>query len=327
MNTNILVSSKEIEKKRFIIGTHDGIFHSDEVVACAILALYHHNEQIEIIRSKNVAFLFSKEVDIMVDVGGGFYDHHQPGGNGKRENDVPYASAGIVWREYGKEVIHKCSCELYGNSTDYIVSHVFEDIDEKLIQEVDKEDNGIPTYVHTFSFISSFLPVYNSSHYSFDEGFNLALNVAIQILEHAIFESIGKMDAQKAISKMIKNNGIIDYHILEIPSQTFPWLEPVTFHNNTTSCFGDSQLIYFVIFPYPSGGWAAQCVPPSLGSKYEQRVPFPKEWAGQTDRLTEISGIKDAIFCHNGCFFVKATSKEGVIALCRKAFLDYEDSL
>ena len=328
MNTNILVSSKEIEKKRFIIGTHDGIFHSDEVVACAILALLHSGEQIEIVRSKDVSYLVEKGADIMVDVGGGFYDHHQPEGNGKRENDVPYASAGIVWREFGRELICKCYNYLYNvklNSKDHLTLYIFEEIDEKIIQEVDKEDNGISTSIHSFSFIPSFLPIYDSNYCDFDKGFKLALNATIGILEHEIFSTISRFKIILDIHYMIKNNSI-DNRILEVPSQIFPWLEPIVSHNSKHT-FNTWKYIDFVIFPYPSGGWAAQCVPPSLEKKFDQGVPFPKEWAGQTGKLAEISGVEDATCCHKGCFFVRASSKEGVIALCRKAFLDYEDSL
>lgn len=330
MKTNILVSSEKEKLKRFIIGTHDGIFHADEVVACAILCLFHSDDDIEIVRSKNVAFLYSKEVDIILDVGGGCYDHHQKGGNGKRKNGFPYASAGLVWREYGELLISKCCNKLYGVSfelNETMLSYLCKLLDEKLIQEVDKEDNGIYTSLHTFSFISSFLPMYESSYCSFDEAFELALHTTIQILQHEIFQAIARLKAQKDISNMIKNNGIIDFHILEIPSQTFPWLESVISHNLLSICDGALEVVYFVIFPYPSGGWAAQCVPPSLQQKFLQRIPFPKEWAGQTDKLAEISGVEDATFCHNGCFFVRAKSKEGIIDLCRKAFSDYEKSL
>ena len=167
MNTNILVSSKEKEKKRFIIGTHDGIFHSDEVVACAILALFHFDDQIEIVRSKDVSLLHAKEADILVDVGGGLYDHHQPGGNGKRKNEVPYASAGLVWMEYGESVIYKCFDELYSPFSSILADNlaktyentfkgIVKDIDKNLIQNVDKEDNGISVPTHAFSFIHHF---------------------------------------------------------------------------------------------------------------------------------------------------------------------------
>lgn len=327
MKTKILVSSEETDRSRFLIGTHDGVFHSDEVVACAILTLLLCDEKIEFVRSKDMSYLSKKGCDMLVDVGHGTYDHHQPGGNGKRKNGVPYATAGLVWKEFGKQLVTICCRKLYGSYTHDVINSVFKEIDEKLIQEVDKEDNGIPTDIHTFSFIPSFLPVYHSRHSSFDKAFKLALNVTIPILEHAIFDSIGKMVAQEAISNMIKNNELIDNHILEIPTQNFPWLDSVCYYNNTTPYHGDSKQIYFVIFPYPSGGWAAQCVPPSTESKFDQKVPFPKEWAGQTDKLAQISGVKNATFCHNGCFFVRAKTKEGIISLCNKALLCYENNL
>lgn len=329
MNTNILVSSKEKEKKRFIIGTHDGIFHSDEVVACAILALFHSDDQIVIVRSKDVSLLQAKEANILVDVGGGLYDHHQPGGNGKRKNGVPYASAGLVWREYGEGVIYKCFDELYSPSSSILADNptktyestfkdIVKDIDENLIQNVDKEDNGISVPTHAFSFITSFLPVYGCKQNSFDEGFQLALNVTIEILKHAIYAAISKELTLKLVLGLIEEDGIVSHSILEIPSQTFPWLEALC-NYNIDFAWSDTNCINFVIFPYPSGGWAAQCVPPSLEKKFEQRISFPKEWAGQTENLPKISGVKDATFCHNGCFFVRAKTKEGVIALCENA--------
>lgn len=323
MSTNILVSSKEQRPKkesRFIIGTHDGTFHSDEVVACAILALLHSNKKVEIVRSKDISFLKAKHPHIMVDIGGGTYDHHQPGGNGERENGNSYASAGLVWRNYGLRLVSKCFLELYNSPSPDIVELVFKDIDENLIQEVDKEDNGIPTYIHYFSFISSFLPVYHTKYNNFDEGFQLALNVSIEILKHEIYETISKRVTSKTICDLISSKGILPCGILEIPSQTLSWLEPVCIYNLDIGCNLSSTPVNFVIYPYPSGGWAAQCVPPSIGYKFEQRIPFPEEWAGQTEKLPEISGVKDSTFCHNGRFFVRARTRKGVIDLCSKAF-------
>ena len=78
--------------------------------------------------------------------------------------------------------------------------------------------------------------------------------------------------------------------------------------------------VRFVIFPYPAGGWAAQSVPPSIEKKFEQLVSFPKEWAGGNEQtLPVISGIQDATFCHNGCFFARAKTKESVLEMCRIA--------
>ena len=56
MNIKILSSLNSItdERKNILtIGTHNGIFHSDEVVACAILCLINSNMPIHILRSRD----------------------------------------------------------------------------------------------------------------------------------------------------------------------------------------------------------------------------------------------------------------------------------
>ena len=53
-----------------------------------------------------------------------------------------------------------------------------------------------------------------------------------------------------------------------------------------------------------------------MEEEFNQRIPFPKEWAGQTDKLSVISGVKDATFCHNGCFFVRANTYSGIRKMC-----------
>ena len=103
--------------------------------------------------------------------------------------------------------------------------------------------------------------------------------------------------------------------ILEIPAQTMPWLEDVVRYNES-----HNYEIKFVIFRYPGKGWAAQCVPPSVEEKFSQLVPFPKAWAGGNEEtLPKLSGIEDATFCHNGCFFVRARTKQSIIEMCKIA--------
>ncbi|MFL0266986.1 MYG1 family protein [Candidatus Clostridium radicumherbarum] len=77
-------------KKEFKrIGTHDGRFHADEVMATAILKEIF---EVELIRTRDSAVL--DMVEIVYDVGGGQFDHH---GAEKiyREDSIPYASSGI----------------------------------------------------------------------------------------------------------------------------------------------------------------------------------------------------------------------------------------
>ena len=153
---------------------------------------------------------------------------------------------------------------------------------------------------------------FNSDTDNFNIQFNKVLLTTITVLEEALKTTIGKVIAKNTIISNWNNNNCFKNGILEIPSQTIDWIETVININETT----ENKTINFVIFPYPNGGWAAQCVPPSLTKKFEQRISFPKDWAGETDKLPEISGIPDSTFCHNGCFFARAISKESIVKMC-----------
>lgn len=63
------------------VGTHDGVFHCDEVLACAMLTRYTDTyKDAEIVRSRDEKIL--DQCDVVVDVSGKhqppkYFDHHQ----------------------------------------------------------------------------------------------------------------------------------------------------------------------------------------------------------------------------------------------------------
>ena len=74
-----------------------------------------------------------------------------------------------------------------------------------------------------------------------------------------------------------------------------------------------------VVAPRPDGRWKAEATFLSYSSM-ERRLKFPESWAGLRDEeLQKVTGVPDAIFCHNGLFMVVALSKEGAIRLAEKA--------
>lgn len=77
--------------------THAGMFHADDVFATALIKMI--NPSIKICRVFNVP----DNAEFAYDIGGGKYDHHQQDAE-VRENGVPYASFGLLWRELGKEI-------------------------------------------------------------------------------------------------------------------------------------------------------------------------------------------------------------------------------
>ena len=70
-----------MEKNSYIIGTHSGCFHADEVLACTMLTKFTKKfRDAMIVRTRDPKLL--ETFDIVVDVGGvydpskGLFDHH-----------------------------------------------------------------------------------------------------------------------------------------------------------------------------------------------------------------------------------------------------------
>lgn len=303
------VGQKKNFQVKLNIGTHNGIFHCDEVVGVAILELAFYEKEVYVVRTRSLDEL--KKLDIVIDVGGGKFDHHIAGFDLSRPTGEKYASAGLVWRKYGKEAIQSIMCKEGIFVDEEEVEKIKNEIDEEVIIPVDLEDNGQKVENHIFSFISKFLPGWMQNP-DYDADFNQVEKVCVEILKKTIKEKLVKVLTKKELETRFEkmSNGI-----LEIPAQTMPWLEEVVSYN-----MKGKQKVNFVIFPYPAGGWAAQCVPPSNEEKFSQLIPFPKNWAGKNEEsLPEISKVEDAVFCHNGCFFARAKSKEGIIKMCNIA--------
>src|SRR3989344_5735225 len=173
--------------KDITIVTHNGSFHTDDVFAVATLLLVFKNKPViaRIIRTRDAALIESG--DFVVDVGTIYdeqrerFDHHQIGGAGARENGVPYAAFGLVWKKYGGLLMSS--------------PEAVEMIDETLVQYVDAMDNGtgeltpiiagvVPYSVREV--ISSFNPTWEEGPVDDDLRFSEAVNCALQILEREI---------------------------------------------------------------------------------------------------------------------------------------------
>ncbi len=198
MKPNILVSSKKSTNGRYVIGTRGKAFHADEVVACSIVALLHFEEAIEIVRSENPSDFLG--ADLVIGIGGGPYDYHTlkekktrknfttPSSLSSSLNGVPYASSGLIWKQFGNDLLNQLSQTLYHKDLNKLALKLcFDRMDERVMQKVDAEEHGIYTALHTFSYIPSFCPVY-PSNVSMEEAFLEALSVSMSILKHQIVQ-------------------------------------------------------------------------------------------------------------------------------------------
>lgn len=297
-----MIKTTKIAEQATVV-THGGIFHSDEVLATVILSKVLGD--ITVLRTFKVPEALDEKV-IVYDIGFGEFDHHQKGGNGTRENGVPYAAVGLIWKKFGRPLVaDTCNPELVWNL-----------IDRDLIQGVDATDNGAmptadyPAQVMQFSkIISCFNPQWDGSEDS-DDAFLKAVAFAEVVFDNTFAFAVSKAKAQSIVDEAIEKS---EGHIMVL-DQFVPWQEFIFASNNNKAA--DVQL---VVFPSNRGGYNWQCVPDTLGG-FGQRKAVPTEWKGlRGSELQTVTGIKTASFCHPAGFIGGADTFEDALALAKIA--------
>lgn len=255
--------------------THAGEFHADDVFSAALLKILNPDIVIE------RAFVVPKDYNgIVFDIGNGEFDHHQKD-NEYRQNGIPYASLGKLWRTFGNRLVSEKAVK---------------EIDEKLIQGLDDSDNnGI--YNSLAIVISDLNPSWNDNTPS-DEKFNLAVSMATEILKNTIQRAKDKELAKDIVDKAILNAKSKEIIIL-------PQYCPAIDYLISTSA-------KFVIFPSNRGGYGIQVIPKEKGTQ-EAKIDFPLSWAGQRETLANNSKINGLTFCHNARFFCAADTLESAV--------------
>lgn len=294
---NIKVT-KDINEANAI--THSGTFHADEVFASVILSKIIDN--LTIARVSEVPENIDNK--IIYDIGGGKFDHHQLGGNGKRNDGTLYSSCGLIWREYGRLFLENRN---YEN-----IDELFEIIDKDLIEYIDANDNGdfpsIDTsynFIHLSKLISDFNVKWNEDIDN-DINFIKAVNFADIIFENKLKSITSKLNARQVIEDAIEDS---KDNIMFL-DKFAPWQEFLL-----SSKSEKAREILFVIFPSNRDGYTIRCVPKDLNT-FENRKDFPEKWGGLKDEeLSRISGVKGAIFCHNNRFIAGAKTKEDAYSL------------
>jgi len=270
------------------IATHNGNFHADDVFSIAVLKRLFPSSKL--IRTRDMELII--KADIVVDVGGeydavaGRFDHHQRGGAGQRDNGIPYSSFGLIWQKYGLEI-----CDG--------MQDVANAVDAGLVSTIDAIDcghvEGVSQGISLSQTISMFNPTWQEDSH-FDTCFDEAVEFASRVLARFIASAAGGLSAKEIVAKAI--DSAEDPRVIVL-DKYIPWKRTV----HTLS----KEALY-VIYPSSSGQWRIQAVPVELGS-FEDRKSLPKSWAGLSDKaLQEVTGIDDAMFCHNGLFIAGSES-------------------
>lgn len=286
--------------------THGGFFHADDVMSAVILSRTLDTELI-VCRVNQLPINIPKKV-IVFDIGGKEFDHHQKGGNGERMNQVPYASAGLIWRKFGNRLLQ--------NFSDEERSIIWKRIDKELISGIDAVDNGVypkPDYPITPMSISGVISSYNPSWDSdedFDDAFLRATKVAGEIFDNCLKNAISDARAITIVEDAIEQS---EDRIL-VFDRFVPWFRFLHGSKNPKA-----QDILFVVYPSIRGGYNWQCVTKS-SSLRESRKDVPHKWWGESsEKLRLMTNVATATFCHQKGFVGGAELKEDAILLAKLA--------
>ncbi len=281
------------------IATHSGGFHTDDVFAVATLQLVYGAENVEVIRTRDESVLAT--ADIVVDVGGVYdvatkrFDHHQNGGP-IRDNGIPYAAFGLVWKEYGEQVAGS--------------KEVADEIERMMVLAVDAGDQGVSLYelknvdippFELYQITRSFLPEWSS-----DKHFDVAFLEAVEFAQSLLTRIITKKQAEQKMKELVRE-------VYKNTSDKRVLVFDVSVSTNACSEYSEVLIVVQPDDPLSNSNWIAKTV--STGrTAFEARISFPEEWLGLSNsELAQVSGVQDAVFCHKAGFIFVAGSKEGAM--------------
>lgn len=255
--------------------THGGSFHADDVFSTALLRRF--NPDFEPVR----AFEVPEGYDgIAYDIGGGRFDHHQPDAE-VRPNGVKYAAFGLLWREFGHEVLP--------DPDDW------ESFDETFVQVIDKGDNGVE-HNDIAGLVSDFVPTRGSS-----ADYDAAFMDAVEMAEGMLDRRFGRiLEARQAVTDLRADMEAQQGEAVLVLSEYVPgWQKEVV-----------GSGFEYVTFPSNRGGQTLQGVPDAVGS-FDVVAPFPEEWRGLSGVDLECaSGIDGLTFCHATGFLCACDTPE-----------------
>lgn len=322
------------ETSTTVIATHSGTFHADDVFGVGILMGVFPSHRL--VRTRKQELIDA--ADFAVDVGGvwdaakGRFDHHQRGFDGARPaqlvdgNTVPgvgYASAGLVWSQYGTAYV-QAWCAAQGHALDAAaIEQIVRSIDHSLVQYLDIVDTGQGDVSPGIFGLSSLIAQLNT-HWLEEKGldhaakaqlletrFREAIAITRKFLDHAVSKKVAQLRAMDTVRQAPR---LLGGRVLHLQEGGMPWTHVV---------LNEMPEVMFVIYPDSDGDqYQIKTVPVEAGS-FTARMDLPAGWAGLRDgELAAVNGVADSVFCHLNLFIGGARSFKGAVKMAELALAD-----
>ncbi|GEM_PF-761000 len=319
-----------------LVATHNGSFHADELTACVILSLLH--DDFRVIRSRDPEEL--ERADIVIDVSGKFdlkkhFDHHPKEFTKTRANGIKYATAGLIWEFYGRQLLFKYTNSIpeLADVDNEAISRAWTVIDNKFMQFIDLTDNGqLDTYTleHAAPQDAQSKQVYDWMNGFFMKAPIIPALIALQNApdgtdEEQMLNFLNTLECFKTLFNRIfiniLKNSRDEAKVLQaydgseilLMSEKLPWFETVLNNwDKFTNCL-------LAVYPDHNGrGWRIQSLPGSESARFENRCSAPVSWRGREfEDLNKLAGISTATFVHKAGFTGGARTFEDVITMAK----------
>ncbi|HZN47506.1 MAG TPA: MYG1 family protein [Ramlibacter sp.] len=315
------------------IATHSGSFHADDVFGVAVLAALH--PQHEIVRTREPREVAA--ADFAVDVGGewdpgrGRFDHHQRGFDGARltvdasgatVRAEGYASAGLVWREFGASYVRQLAQRMGHTLAEEKIGQVVQDVDASLVRYLDLVDTGAQVVSPGVAGLSSQLALLNGTwleEQGLDgagkaqlqmERFREAMAMMQRLLQRLVLRRIGQ---ELAADKVRGSERLLDGRVLFLAEGGMPW---------TSVVVDEMPQVLLVLYPESdeSGERFVLRTAPAGKDTFASRMDLPQAWGGLRERqLAAACGVPDALFCHTNLFIAVAGTFAGALRMAELA--------
>jgi len=296
--------------KKKICVTHDGTFHADDIFSTAVFYIIN-NGNIKIIRTRDQKVFL--KANYLYDVGEEYnpdlnkFDHHQ-NGSPLRENGIPYAAFGLIWKKYGEQICWS--------------KNVADKIEKKIVLPIDMSDNGIDISTPVFKSIFNYtiddlfkicFPTWKENDKYINKIFKAQVLKAVELLKREIKIAKDDVEGEKILIESYNQSQNKKILILNINL-------PRYLYQNFLSRY--SETIYIILPSKNFTNWKIEAIRKNENT-LESKRPFPENWRGVTDKdeLIKISGISDIQFCHKNGFLSETKTKEGAISLAEKSLI------
>lgn len=310
------------------IVTHNGHFHCDEAMACALLKILPTYNSMDICRTRDPNLI--KNGAIVVDVGAEFssdnkrFDHHQNSFTEtfNKESKIKLSSAGLIYKYFGKDVIKT----LYPQLSPSVVDLLYMKMYKSLMREIDGMDNGIEPHVG------------GEKNYTITTG----LSMRVGSLSLSVTDSMSKEEIEKAqngrfkeameltawvfceklnffVSEWLPARQIVETAFREggkiiCLEKYVPWKAHLLDLEEEHECKGKVEFCLY----HDGTIWRVQTVGEEENGFSMRRS---LKWKGLRDEeLSKASGIENCVFVHASGFIGGNLTREGAFKMAMLSF-------